>query len=154
MSLSVDGFWKAGFWSQTFWADGFWYEGSPVEPPAETPQGGGGGTYGYARYRTDKEVRQERIARGIIPPDEPEAPILIEASKQVSPTFARMKLRQLAEGHARQAELDRLLAEIIQAQQIADEFAYQDMLRNLSRARRELTNMNNQTAIIVMLGLL
>lgn len=153
MSLSVDGFWKAGFWSQTFWADGFWYEGAPVSPPVTTPIGGGG-VYAYVKHRTEKEVRQERIARGIIPPDEPEIESIVEASKAPVPGLAKRKLRQLVDDQMRIAELERLLAEVIQAQQIAEEFAYQDMLRNLRREQRQLQNLNNQTAVLVMLGLL
>lgn len=140
-----------GSWGGS-WLDS-WSRGV-VAPPVVTPVSGGGGYYAYQRYRDEKEIRQERIALGIIPPDEPESSIVIEASKQFTPALAKRKLRQLAEGHARLAELDRLLGEIIQAQQIADEFAYQDMLMQLGRANRELQTINNQTAIFVMLGLL
>lgn len=115
---------------------------------------GGGGVYPHVRYRTEKEVRDERIARGILPPDEPEIQTIVEASKAQSPTLAKRRLRELVEGHIRLSELERMLAEVIQAQQIADEFAYQDMLRALSRAERDLTNFHNQNAIFVMLGLL
>ena len=128
--------------------------GGVVSPPASTARNTGGWGSVYSRYRDEKEIRQERVARGIIPPDEPDATILVESSKQPTPTLAKRRLRELAEGHMRLAELDRLLAEVIQAQQIADEFAYQDMLRDLQQAQMNLRSMNNQTAIIVMLGLL
>jgi hypothetical protein len=154
MSLAIDGFWKSGFWTQTFWADGFWYEGDPVIPPATPTVRPTGGSIPRVRYRTDKEVRDERIARGIIPPDEPEIQTIVEASKAPSPTLAKRRLRELVEGHIRLAELDRMLSEVIQAQQIADEFAYQDMQRELQREQRQLTNLNNRNAVLIMLGLL
>jgi hypothetical protein len=154
VSLSVDGFWKSGFWTQTFWADGFWYEGPPIPPVTPTAATFSGGWGAYSRYRDEKEVRDERIARGIIPPDEPEAETLIEASKQSVPLLARRKLRQLAEGQLRLAELDRMLTEIMQAQRKAEERAYTEMLTELRRAQGDLKTMNNQTAILIMLGLL
>jgi len=115
---------------------------------------GGGGVYPHVRYRTEKEIRDERIARGILPPDEPEIQTIVEASKAQSPTLAKRRLRELVEGHIRLAELERMLAEVIQAQQIADEFAYQDMLRELRQAQNQLTNLNNRNAVLIMLGLL
>jgi hypothetical protein len=113
-----------------------------------------GGSLPQVRYRTEKEVRDERIARGIIPPDEPEIQTIVEASKAPSPTLAKRRLRELVEGHIRLAELDRMLAEVIQAQQIADEFAYQAMLQDLQQAQNQLTNLNNRNAVLIMLGLL
>jgi len=154
VSLSVDGFWKSGFWTQTFWADGFWYEGAVTPPVTPTVTPTGGWSAPRERYRTDKEVRDERIARGIIPPDEPEIQTIVEASKAPSPTLAKRRLRELVEGHIRLAELDRMLAEVIQAQQIADEFAYQAMLQELRQAQNQLTNLNNRNAVLIMLGLL
>ena len=141
-------------WS-TSWLD-TWARGAvtpPVTPPV-TPTGGWGGP--RERYRTEKEVRDERIARGIIPPDEPEIQTIVEASKAPSPTLAKRRLRELVEGHIRLAELDRMLAEVIQAQQIADEFAYQAMLHDLARSQMELTNIRNRDAfaVLTMLGML
>jgi len=113
-----------------------------------------GGSLPQVRHRTEKEVRDERIARGIIPPDEPEIQTIVEASKAPSPTLAKRRLRELVEGHIRLAELDRMLTEVIQAQQIADEFAYQAMLQDLQQAQNQLTNLNNRNAVIILLGLL
>ncbi len=129
-------------------------DGVYVPPPATETPSGGGGIYPRTRYRTDKEIRDERIARGIIPPDEPEIHTIVEASKAPSPTLAKRRLRELVEGHIRLAELERMLAEVIQAQQIADEFAYQSMLQDLQRTQRQLTNLNNRNAVLIMLGLL
>ena len=129
-----------------------WARGA-VAPPVETPTGGGG-VYPHVRYRTEKEVRDERIARGILPPDEPEIQTIVEASKAQSPTLAKRRLRELVEGHIRLAELERMLAEVIQAQQIEDEFDYKDMLRELRQAQNQLTNLNNRNAVLIMLGLL
>ena len=143
------------------WADSWgsswletWSRGA-VAPPVETPTGGGG-VYPHVRYRTEKEIRDERIARGILPPDEPESDAIIEASKQPIPTLAKRRLRELVEGHIRLAELERMLAEVIQAQQIAEEFAYQDMLRDLARAQHDLTTIRNRDAfaVLTMLGML
>ena len=47
-----------------------------------------------------------------------------------------------------------MLTEVIQAQQIADEFAYQAMLQDLQQAQNQLTNLNNRNAVIILLGLL
>jgi hypothetical protein len=129
-------------------------DGVYVPPPDVTARPTGGWDYSRSRPRTDKEVRDERIARGIIPPDEPEIQTIVEASKAPSPTLAKRRLRELVEGHIRLAELDRMLSEVIQAQQIADEFAYQDMQRELQREQRQLTNLNNRNAVLIMLGLL
>jgi hypothetical protein len=129
-------------------------DGLYVPPPATETPSGGGGIYPRTRYRTDKEIRDERIARGILPPDEPEYDAIIEASRQPIPTLAKRRLRELVEGHIRLAELDRMLAEVIQAQQIADEFAYQAMLQELRQAQNQLTNLNNRNAVLIMLGLL
>lgn len=54
-----------------------WTRETVTPPVVETPTGGGG-IYPHTRYRTEKEVRDERIARGIIPPDEPEIQTIVE----------------------------------------------------------------------------
>jgi hypothetical protein len=137
-------------WGAT-WLD-TWARGAVTPPVTPTVRPTGGWT--SPRYRTEKEVRDERIARGIIPPDEPEIQTIVEASKAPSPTLAKRRLRELVEGHIRLAELERMLAEVIQAQQIADEFAYQSMLQDLQRTQHQLTNLNNRNAVLIMLGLL
>lgn len=80
MSLTVDGFWKAGFWSTTFWADGFWFEGGLVQ------EQNSGGYFPNTRRRTKEELKQERIALGILPPEALEA---VDLAVQSTAALAR-----------------------------------------------------------------
>jgi len=126
----------------------------PPEPTAETFTGG---FLAWKQFRDEREVRQRRIAMGILPPDEPEREAIIEAATQPTPTLAKRYLRQIAEGEARLAELDALLEDVLIAQRIAEEQAYQALLEELRLTQAEAaTFVRNQNAMatLVMLGLL
>lgn len=156
MSLSIDGTWKAGVWATTVWADGVWREGAPAVVVTQTNTGGWGRGRTFSQYRDDEQIRQDRIARGIIPPDEPEIETVIEAAREGVPLLARRRLEARIEA-SRQAELQALLERVMEAQREARELAYQALIEQLAGERAELESFNrnqNASAVLVMLGLL
>jgi len=157
MSLSVAGVWQVGVWDQTVWADGVWREGEFVEPAITEPQSTGGWENAYRRYRDEEDVRKQRVALGILPPDEPEREAVIEAAQQAVPILAKRKLRERVQARVDAAELARLearLAEVIQAQQIAQELAYSELLDELRTVQIQAQNyQRNQNAAAVLLML-
>lgn len=122
----------------------------------EVVESSGGFLHAYARTRDDEEVRQERIARGIIPPDEPEAETIIEAAKQPVALLARKRLRERAEA-SRQAELEALLDRVLEAQRQAREAYFEQLIADLQQVSAEAESFNrnqNASAVLVMLGVL
>lgn len=116
----------------------------------------GGFLSSWSRYRDEDEIRQERIARGIIPPDEPEAETIIEASKQSVPVLARKRLRERVEA-SRQIELQVLLDRVLEAQREAREAYFEQLIAELQQVREDAESFNrnqNASAVLVMLGML
>lgn len=124
------------------------------EVVADSPSGGFLSV--YARTRTEEEVRQERIARGIIPPDEPDAETIIEAAKQPVAVLARRQLRARV-ALERQAELEALLNQVLAAQQAAREAYFDQLIAELQQVQLDAESFNrnqNASAVLVMLGML
>lgn len=156
MSLSVDGVWKAGVWTTTCWADGVWREGAPPEPPPDTAP-----DYGWVgrvlnNYRTDEEVRRERIARGIIPDDTPaEVATAVREASRLPTALQRARLRQLERDTAELAELLTLTERLAEAQREAQKAAYDALMAELAQEQTEYTQLQrrqNAVAVLMMLG--
>ena len=122
----------------------------------EIVESSGGFLHAYARTRDEEEVRQERIARGIIPAGEPEVEAIIEASKQPVALLARRRLKERVEA-SRQAELEALLDRVLEAQREAREAYFDQLIADLQQVSVEAESFNrnqNASAVLVMLGAL
>lgn len=156
MSLEVDGVWRAGVWGATIWADGVWYEGAPPEPPAdEAPDYGWVGRV-LDRYRTDDEIRRERIARGIIPDDTPaEVATAVREAANLPAALQASRLRRLERDTAELAELLTLTERLSEAQREAQTAAYDALMAELAQEQTEYTQLQrnqNALAVLMMLG--
>lgn len=159
MSLAIDGVWKAGVWATTVWADGVWREGAPavVEAPGST----GGWGSAWQRYRDEDEVRRQRIALEIIPPDEPDAEAIKVAAGEAAEVLARRKIRRLERDDAELDRLERLTLTLMRAQREAQIIGYRDMIDALQQERSEAITYvdterrnHNAKAVLVMLSML
>ena len=157
MSLAIDGVWKAGVWATTVWADGVWREGAQAGASSAT----GGWPRAWEQYRSEDDVRRQRIALQIIPPDEPDADAIREAAKEAVEALARRKIRRLTREARELERLEDLTITLLRAQREAQIAGYKDMIAALQQERSEavtsldmLRRNENARAVLIMLGML
>ena len=157
MSLSVDGVWKVGVWATTVWADGVWREGAPAAEETAT----GGWPRAWEQYRSEDEIRRQRIALQIIPPDEPDADAIREAANEAVEALARRKIRRLTREARELERLENLTIALMRAQREAQIAGYNDRIAALQHERSEavgsldmLRRNENARAVLIMLGML
>jgi DNA-binding transcriptional MerR regulator len=126
----------------------------PAPPPAPTDSAstGGWGT-AYRRYRDEEEVRRERIARGILPPD----PVEIEAIEEAATlpkVDARKRLREAARDAAHVAELEARLQALLADIEAIERAAMDAELAELLKGAVQIQNNRNAAAVLTMLGMI
>lgn len=133
------------------WALNLGFAGSGAEAPVVEETATVGGWSVYRRYRDEEEVRRQRIALGIIPPDEPEAEAVQEAARQPVKALARKRLKERVSDESRISELETMVNEIMTQVAAERDRAYAEMLKELQAAKTEAADFQrNQNAIAVM----
>jgi len=145
-------YWPGAYWPARYWPQGA--EGPPGPPPDTTPGYGWVGRV-LDNYRTDEEVRRERIARGIIPDDTPqEVATAVREAANLPTALQASRLRRLERDTAELAELLALTERLAEAQREAQQAAYDTLMAELAQEQTEYTQLQrNQNALAVLMML-
>lgn len=108
-------------------------------------------------YRTDEEVRRERIARGIIPDDTPqEVAQAVREAANLPTALQASRLRRLERDTAELGELLALTERLAEAQREAQKAAYDALMAELAQELTDYTQLQrrqNAIAVLTMLSL-
>lgn len=143
------------YWPGAYWPAAYWPQGAESASPTPTAP-----DYGWVgrvlnNYRTDEEVRRERIAMGIIPDDTPqEVAQAVREAATLPAALQRARLRRLERDTAELAQLLALTERLAEAQRQAQKAAYDALMAELSQEQTEYTQLQrNQNALAVLMML-
>jgi len=140
------------YWPGAYWPAGYWPQGAESAPAAtETPAGGW--SRKFDRYRSDEEIRQDRIRLGILPPDPAEIEAIEEAAT-LPRLDARKRLREAARDAAHVAELEARLQALINDIEAVERAAMDAELAELLQGAMQIQNNRNAAAVLTMLGMI
>jgi len=128
----------------------------------EVEQNTGGWPTAYQRFKSKRDIRQERIRMGIIPDDMPE-PVAKAVEEAAQSPITEIKAKQLAETvKANEGEIERLVNELRDAYKAAEADIWAELIQEAQQERDalqiQITNErrqrnNNAAMVLLMLNL-